>query len=294
MKTKLNFRHFPFAVAFTGLILLSASSFAQQKTEEQASTNKKTFTIHITKEVDGNTVVIDTTVVTDGDFDADAFLEEKGVLDDMPANSKHIEKDVIICHPGGGHEFSRNNSDDNLPDTVFINNDTIIVFSDKFDMSTPPPHPGMSYNYNFGMPADFPLIQGPQIEEMFEGLANSFGLENVMPFGEMKKMVVKKKRNGKKVIITFEERDKETVEQEHGNKKNQEKVIIYKNGGQSSVPQNEERIIIDGQTGEKIIINKKVETNGDEKTITVKADVDKSAPVVKEKKVIIIKEQKTK
>jgi hypothetical protein len=111
-----------------------------------------------------------------------------------------------------------------------------------------------------------------------------------MPFGEMKQMVVKKKRNGKKVIITFEDRD----ETSRRNTKTEEKVIILKNPDQAGVPGNENRIIIKGNPGEKIIINEDIDTETNEKMVTVDVETDNATPVKTEKKVIIIKEEKKK
>ena len=67
MKTRTTFILLSFAA--TGLILFGGNCFAQQKSDDQAKA-KKTYTIHITKEVDGKTIVVDTTVVTNADFDA--------------------------------------------------------------------------------------------------------------------------------------------------------------------------------------------------------------------------------
>lgn len=269
-------------------LLLPFSSYAQQKQEDQAN-DKKTITIHITKEVDGKTVVIDTTVVTDGDFDADAFLEEKGVMNDVPEAGKNIEKHIIIRRPGL-REFSWNNSDDNIPDTIIINDDKSLLFDDKFDRSFPP---DSEMPYDFRMPRGFRHMQGPQFEDILENMARSMGLEDIMPFGEMKQVVVKKKHNGKKVIITFEDREGNKKDGGRGNKKEQ-KVIIYRNDDQGMAPRNEERVIIDGKPGENVVIHRNVKKteNGDQ--VIINAEVDKPVPVKKETRVIIIKEDGTK
>lgn len=291
MKTRISFAILSFALA--GFIIFPLSSFAQQKSEDQAS-GKKTITIHVTKEVDGNTVVIDTTVVTDGDFDADAFLEGKGVISDVPEDGKNVEKHIVIRHPGND-EFGWSDSRSNSPDTIIINGDRVIVFNDKFDMpAPPPPHAGMPFDFNFNMPWEFRHMEGPQFEGMMEGMARSLGLENVMPFGEMKQVVVKKKRNGKKVIITFENRDKEGTEHGQGNKKKEEKVIIYKNDEQGMAPQNEERVIINGEPGENIVIHKSVKKTEKGDQLIINAEVEQPKTVKKEKKVIIITEEGTK
>jgi hypothetical protein len=305
MKTHSTKRSIIAAIILTGFIMISGSSFAQQESDNKPAT-KKTITIHVTKEVNGKTTVIDTTVVTDGDFDADAFLAEKGVMNDASEQGSNKEKKVIICHPGA-KEFSWSDSESSVPDTLYVGNDTIIMLSEESGMPAPPPGksfdynfnmpvpppPGMTYDYDFDMPAEFPHMEGMQFGAMMEELARSLGLENVMPFGEMKEVVVKKKRNGKKVIITFENRDE--MDKEHANvQRKEEKVYIYSNVDRNKAPQNEERIIIEGQPGERIIINKNVDVIGDEKTINVKTEVDKAEPVKVEKKVIIIKEEKSK
>jgi hypothetical protein len=291
MKTRFSF--FLLSCVFAGLILISGNSFAQQKSDDQAK-SKKTITIHVTKEVDGNTVIIDTTVVTDGDFDADAYLEQKGIMNDMPESGKNVDKHIIIRHPGH-EEFSWSDSDREQPDTIFSNNDTIILFSDNIDMSAPRmPHMRMPNDFNFDMPQEFSHFDRPRFEDIMEDMARSFGLENVMPFGEMKQMVVKKKRNGKKVIITFEDRNENNDNHGQGNRKEQKKVIIYNNGEQGMVPQNEERVIIGGDPGENVVIHKSVKKTGNGDEVIINAEVDSPKPVKKQTKVIIIKEDENK
>jgi hypothetical protein len=287
MKTKTTL--LVLASVLFGLIFFTPGSYAQQKSSDQAK-GKKTITIHVTKEVDGNTVVIETTVVTDGDFDADAFLEGKGVISDVPEDGKNVEKHIVIRHPAND-EFGWSDSRSNSPDTIIINDDQVFVFKDNQDMIAPD---AMPFDFNFNMPPDFHQMQGPQFEDMLEGMARSLGLENVMPFGEMKQVVVKKKRNGKKVIITFEDRDNAGTEQGQGHKKKEEKVIIYKNGEQGMAPQNEERVIINGEPAENIVIHKSVKKteNGDQ--VIINAEVEQPKTLKKEKKVIIITEEGTK
>lgn len=283
MKTRSTF--FLLSFAIIGMILVSGRSFAQTNTDDTKS--KKTYTIHVTKEVDGNTVVIDTTVVTDGEFDADAFLIEKGVMDNVPGSEKKVDKHVIIRHPGS-KEITWSESDGKSPDTIIIKDDQVFVFNDNFEMpSQLPPMKGMQFDYDFEMPQDFPHFDGQQFEDMMEGMARSFGLENVMPFGEMKQVVVKKKRNGKKVIITFEDRDEKAP-----SKQKEEKVIIYKNSDQIMAPENEEQIILDSESGERIIIRKEIRKTDNGTEVIVNTTVDKPDPDKKERKVIIIEEEK--
>jgi hypothetical protein len=251
----------------TSFLLIPATVVAQAKAGDQPQ-SKKTITIHVTKEVDGKTMVIDTTVVTDGEFDADAFLAEKGVLENTPGNEQRMERRIEIRHPGE-RDFNWSDSDGTFPDTLKFGDDQEIIFSDKFDR--PFPHfnePGMQRQFHFRMPGDFAPMPGPDFDQMLEGMLRSYGLDDMMPLGEMKQAVVKKKRNGKKVIITFEDRDDKQTGKSNRNKK-EEKVYYYHDGGQGMISPGDERVIIQENTG-------------------------KDQPVKTEKKVIIIKEGKEK
>ncbi|MEI8046723.1 MAG: hypothetical protein WCI92_05040 [Bacteroidota bacterium] len=276
MKTRVSF--FLVSFAITGFILLPGYSFAQQKSDEQAKA-KKTITIHVTKEVDGNTVVIDTTIVTDGDFDTDVFLEGKGITKDMPQEGQNIEKNIIIRHPGEDSSLHRTEH----ADTIMVNDERVIILQndDEFDLpAPPPPHMGMPFDPEFRMHPGFSQKQGPPVEAIIEGMSRSFGLGDVMPFGEMKKVVVKKKRHGKKVIITFEDRDEAACE--HGNK-DEERVMIYKNDDNRSSPHKEVRVIVLDNPDQKTVIDKEVD------------HTDPGKQEVKQpKQVIIIKEEKIK
>jgi hypothetical protein len=290
MKTRATF----FLLSFTtaGFILAAGNSFAQQKSDGQANV-KKTITIHVTKEVDGKTMVADTTIVTDGDFDTDAFLEKKGVGSDMAKKAENVDKRIVIIHPDS-KEFPRSESGKNAPDTLGNTDKQVFIFKDDYDLiDNQEPRGGMPFHYKLQVPDDYMPMPHPPFEDMMQGMLRTFGLENVMPFGEMKQVVVKKKRNGKKVIITFEDRKGESSENGKGNKK-EEKVIIYKNADQGMAPQNTERVFIDGETGEKIIIQKQVRKTGNGTEVIVNTNVDKSAPVKGEKKVIIITEEEKK
>lgn len=287
MKTGTTFSFFMFVFAIAGFTLFAENGFAQQKPAGKEK-EKKTITIHITSETDGKVVKMDTTFVTEGNFDEDTFLKEKGIVTDEKAEGK-VQKNVIIRHPGS-KEITWTESDGDSPDTIVISDGRVIIHIDKnkkFDMPVPPPHPGMHKEFN--MQYGFPHMQGPMFEHMMEGMIRSMGLEDMMPFGELDNIVVKKKHNGKKVIISFEDRDEATTYHKSNDKK-EEKVIIYKNGEQGMAPRNEEHYVIQGENGEKIIINKNMVINGNEKTVVIKADVDNSAPVKQEKKIIIIKE----
>lgn len=287
MKTKISFAILSLAL----IVLYPLRGTAQQKAGDQAK-GKQTITIHVTREVDGNKIVIDTTVVTDGDFDADKFLEEKGVMNDLPMTGKKMEKNIIIRRPG--EEFGWSDSKSNAPETFIFKGDSLIVDNEEFDFPAPPtPHSMMPFDFNFNLPGEFPYSKDRQIEDMLQGMARSLGLENVMPFGDMKQVVVKKKRNGKKVIITFEDREGKPMDESRRHKK-EEKVYFYNNGGEGMAPLNEDKTIINEQTGEKIIIRKNVKKTANGDQVIINAEVENPSPVKKEKKVIIITEEGTK
>lgn len=292
MKNRFTYRYFLLSVALSGLILFSGSSIAQQKPAEPAP-GKKTITIHVTQNSDGKTMVIDTTVVTSGDFDADAFLEEKGVTRTAPSDGKPIEKRIIIQNPGS-KEITWIETDGNSKDTLAFKADRVIVLSDNSDMpAPPPPHRGMHSYMVFNSPEGMPPMQGPQFDNMMAGMARSLGLEDVMPFGEMKQAVVKKKRNGKKVIITFEDRKAESGNSTGANNKEQ-KVIIYHQGDQVMAPGNMEDVKVEGQPGETIIIHRNVTKTENGDKVIINAEVEQAPPVKEGEKVIIIKEEKVK
>jgi len=289
MKTTITNRIIILCFTLAGFVLFSGNSFAQKKTEDLEK-GKKTVTIHVTKEENGNVVVIDTTVVTDGDFDADAFLAEKGISSDITENNKSVEKKIVILNPGK-EEFEWSESNGNGTDTLFIDGDKIIVFNGEAAMEGFPSMPEMPFEFHqFDMPHGFPGMSERQVERMIEGMARSCGLGDVMPFGDMKQMVIKKKRNGKKVIITFEDRDEDDMERKQAN---QERVIIiHDDKGNGS--QVEKHVIIKGNPGEKVTINKENNPETNVVKVTVDVDTDKTEPEKTEKKVIIIKEEKKK
>jgi hypothetical protein len=185
---------------------------------------------------------------------------------DASGKKENIEKQIIIRHPGND-DMEWTESEADSPDTIIIHTDREFAFNDQH----PPLPPDMPYEFYWHeKPQGFPHMNGPQLEDMIEGLARSFGLEDVMPFGDMKQVVVKKKRNGKKVIITFEDRDKTSIE--HSGKK-EEKVIILKDNNTGMAPSHEKKIIVQTDPGEELMH-------------------EKNAPGKKETKVIIIKEEK--
>ena len=287
-------RIFVFSFAVTGFLHLSGNCFAQQKSEDPGK-KQKTITIHVTKEVDGNVIVIDTTIVTNDDFDTDAFLKEKGVMDDMPGQKEQMEKEIIIRHPGAKN-IEWNESDKYTPDTLVVGDKKVRVFVDTDEIESPDfrHQPGMRYHYyqsdrNHGSPH----MQDEEIQRLIEDLTESLGSDNTMSFGDAKQVIIKKKHHGKTIIINFEDNDKDS--HKHKGKKNEEKVMIMRNGEQGSVSSPKQKyIIMEGSPEGKMIINEDVDKATNEKTVTVTVGSDKDAPVKQHKKVIIIKEEKEK
>ena len=269
--------HTLFVVCF---IFFASGTIAQQKPDTQTPA-KKTITIHVTKEVDGNVVVIDTTVVTEGDFDADAYLMEKGVLQYIPETDGNIRRNVIIVKPDEDMEWTESGKQSG--DTIILNDKRVYVYSDNFDIETPE---APCHHYQFEMPGEFSHFNEQVLKGMMDGFAQSYGLDDMMPFGDMKQVVVKKKRNGKKVIITFEDSDKSKT----NHVKKEEKVIILHDSDMGDLQQSDNRVIINGNTGEKIILNESVAPGTNQKHVTVEVETDKKAPEKNQTKVIIIKE----
>lgn len=291
MKTKITGPHLLVSSALAGFMLLAGSSMAQQK-PAAAPDAKKTITIHVVKEVDGKKIVIDTTMVTSSDFDADSFLHEKGITDEVPAAGEKRDEHIIIRQKGDT-DLAWENPEDKMPDTIKFDGDRIIVLRDTKGNKMHDRRHEMPFPDDFNFQHEFPPMHPRQYSAMMDEMLQSFGLEDVAPFGEMKQVVVKKKRNGKKVIITFEDREGRKERKGEGNKK-EERVIIYNNGEQGMIPGNEERVIIEGNPGEKTVITKHVVTDGNQKRIIVKANVDDAAPAGDQKKVIVIEEKEVK
>ncbi len=259
---KRNFRNLILAiVAVLFAVLLPKQSTAQQNNEDPEN-SKKTISIHVTKQVNGETITIDTTVVTDGEFDADAFLREKGVLNDLPSEMNGKEYSENAPH------FEFHNFDGTFPDTMVFNDRQLRIFGDKehFNFQIPefPTMPDMP-NWTEQMPpSNFHFFSNPN---SIDNLLQQHGA----PFGDMKKMVIKKKRNGKKVTITFENKEEKCCKK--GRKSTEDNVYYFNNGNGN--PEQEMRVIIQ---------------NNDDNSKTVTIETDDNTPKAKkiEKKVVII------
>jgi len=261
IRMKRNSRNLILAIAAVLFVVLLPEQSNAQQNNENPENSKKTISIHVTKQVNGETITIDTTVITDGEFDADAFLREKGVLDEMP--NEEMEKNFSMRAP----HFEFHNFDGNFPDTMMFSDKQLKIFGDN-------------ENFNFQIP-EFPTMPGmpewnsPENGRNFNFFGNPNSLDNLLhqyasPFGNIEKVVVKKKRHGKKVIITFDDEDEKCGRK---NKHSDENVYYFNHGG--NAPENEMRVIIQ---------------NNDKNSKTVTVETDENAPKVKkvEKKVIII------
>lgn len=228
-------------------LLLSPTVFGQQEpgSEKPAA---KTITIHVTTDVNGKTTVIDTTVVTEGDFDADTYLREKGVTIEVPAQQEDTESRIIIRRPGQGN-FEFHGFGPEVADSLLDRQDFVWETMPGENMERRiEKHYNIPFNWNdrnFAEPFQSP---GMPFDNFLKNMPGTSGLDEMMPFGNPDKMVVKKKRNGKKVIITFNDDGKG---QKNGHRRHEEeRVIRHSNGhhGEGNL-ENKERIIIKRQPG---------------------------------------------
>jgi len=272
MRTRNHIRTLLFLFLGLGLVSLTVTATAQDKSGNHSKQN--TITIHVIKEVDGKTIVIDTTVVNNENFDADAFLQEKGVTDNLSEDFPQIKKRIIIP--------DRENEDElegETADTMNMEGGKTIIIKKGHRFNMPDmaqmPHPE-SFDLDFEIPEGPAGADEDHFNEMIEGLANVFGPDGAMPCGEMKQIVVTKKHHGKKVVITFKDNDNASCSNHHGKHKHSENVMMYNYSYPDSAHGKKDRIVISGRPKIKIISS---------------YDDDKNTPVHKKKKVIVIKDK---
>jgi len=284
MKTNIFQKALMLSMVLSGYFVSPDTCFAQQQNDGQKKT-KKNITLHITKKVDGKTIELDTTFVTEDEFDSEAFLKKRG-FDFESKNIKDIQKDIVIRHP----EFNSFSwSDTDIPDTLQHDKDRMIVFSDKFDFDMPPMPDYPFRNFHFKGSHRNTNFNERDFEELIEKMARKFDFEEMTPMGEMKNFTIRKHRNGKKVTITFEDRDDDDFDHENRSRNNS-RVIIYNNGDRTVISPDDERMLNrTREPGERIRLEKKIATD-DENRIIIKDDGDKKLPKKTEKRVIIIKE----
>ena len=212
---------FSAALAFCVALLLPGFGLAQE-TENPAPKEKSVITIHISKDVNGETVKYDTTFEAGNDFDVDAFLDKKE-LRDLPHDAGPGEMSGIpdFEWPRFEDHFSF------FPDSVEF--DTLVQrlhrsYGDI--MKKFPAQPGSRWNYDFEYPGD---------EQEGSPTPGNHGNKNIAPqccpYGNLRlpdimpqpfpgqelapyignsrpdKVIIHKKRHGKKVVIKFEDDD---------------------------------------------------------------------------------------
>jgi hypothetical protein len=292
MKASLQLR-FLFLAALTAAFIVPLGSRAQQNQGGQGAV--KTVTIHVTTEENGNTTVIDTTVITSGDFDEDAFLRKK--LADT--SQRVIVKTITMKQPGCKESFMEGRE---KGDTLMVEGDTVIIIhvDNEFDRPASPPGDGeMAPGFCFNAPRYFPDMHCPKYEHHMERMMRSYGFNDLRQFGDIKEIVVKKKRHGKKVIITFEDRDEEKGQERReghgrgneGHRGHDEGSFRHPEGGTCPGAM--------GCCGENCPMKKAGEGNviirqdtNTERNVIIRKEIKEGEPVNEEKKVIIIKEVK--
>jgi len=283
MKTYIFQKVLMLSMVLAGYFVSPDTCFAQQQNDGQKK-SKKNITLHITKEVEGKTIELDTTFVTEDEFDSEAFLKKRGFDFDFK-NLKDIQKDIVIRHPEF-NSFSWSGTE--IPDTLRHEKDRMIAFSDKFDFEMPPLPDYPFKNFHFKAPQRNNNFNKRDFEELIEKMARKFDFEEMTPIGEMKNFTIRKHRHGKKVTITFEDRDDDF---DHSSRtRNNKRVIIYNNGDRTVISPDEERMLNrTREPGERIRLEKRIATD-DENRIIIKGEEDKKLPKKTEKRVIIIKE----
>lgn len=221
MKTNLlrfKTRRMPFLLIIV-LLLLSVSLNAQNKVSKEKS-GKQKYSIHILKDVNGEKTIIDTTFESSDDFDVNAWVDKHDAEMEMDKKLQNMEKEINVTIPNFSDMDMKS-----IPDTIIVNGDTIIVNTQLKKIFENNPDLGKMGMENFfnqnieapespkhGMPQCCPLSGMHGMDRMmpFNGM-NFPGLEKMLPFGNLERIVIKKKRHGKKIIINFEDNDDDIV-----------------------------------------------------------------------------------
>ncbi len=202
-------------------ILLPGLGVAQENTDP-APKEKSVITIHISKDVNGETVKYDTTFEAGNDFDVDAFIDKKELRDLPPdAGPGKIPGNPDLEWPRFEEDFSF------FPDSVEF--DSLVqrlqrTYGDI--MKKFPAQPGFRWNYDFEYPGDEPKVSPAPDNDGNKNAApgccpyGNLRLPDMMPqqfpgqelapfIGNSRpdKVIIHKKRHGKKVVIKFEDND---------------------------------------------------------------------------------------
>ena len=245
MKRPINFKGILIPFIFLLSLLFSGLSVMAQEKEKAATGDKSLITIHINKEVNGETIQYDTTFEAYSDFDVDAFLEQKDLQHSPPRHwDNRMPGNLNFEWPGFNEHFSF------FPDSIEF--DTLVrrlqrTYGDIQKKLSE--HQDFNWNYQFGNPDDqqFELqLKHPGNKcrpgccpfgsRKLPGLFyEQFPGSDIEPFignSRPEKVIIHKKRNGKKVIITYEDEDE--------NLKNEE-IIIYRDRAGEPRPQQRHR-----------------------------------------------------
>lgn len=235
-------------IALVLFVMLSGAKFTlAQENKSPASGEKSMITIHISKEVNGETVKYDTTFEAGSDFNIDEFLEQKnlGVMPFPENKSDRKFHDFRFDWP----EFDENFSF--FPDSAEF--DTLVrrlhnTYGDI--MKRLPARPDFRWNYRFEDPGDEPEetprpdLRGNDNDRpkripfndnrIPDLMPNRFPGPEIAPFignSRPEKVIIHKKRHGKKVIITYKDDDMAMLPDDD--------IIFYRN--ETRLPQRETR-----------------------------------------------------
>lgn len=198
---------FVFCVA----LLLPGFGLAQEK-ENPAPKEKSVITIHISKDVNGETVKYDTTFEAGNDFDVEAFLDKKELRD--------LPHDAGTGEMPGIPDFEWPRFEDHFsffPDSIEFDSLAQRLQRTYGDiMKKFPVQPGFRWNYDFEYPGDEPE-ESPAPGccpyhnfHLPELIPQQFPGQELAPFignSRPEKVIIHKKRHGKKVVIKFDDDD---------------------------------------------------------------------------------------
>ncbi|NVO19813.1 MAG: hypothetical protein HXX13_08935 [Bacteroidetes bacterium] len=208
------------------MLFFTGFSYAQNKGKKEDTPTQK-YSIHIVKEVNGVKTTIDTTFESPDNFDVDAWVERQNNNQDLESEKKDMdhkmkdfEKQITVTIPN----FSGDEKN-GIPDTIYINNDTVVINAQLQEMLENHPewkdfgnsgffdkHNEMPSPKHSEKPSCCPMPGCPGMNGMnpFEGFGIQ-GLEKLLPLGNLEQIVIKKKRHGKKIIINFEDNDDDII-----------------------------------------------------------------------------------
>jgi len=232
------------------LLLWAFAAHAQKNTDQP---EKRKFTIHITKEVDGKTMQIDTSFESRDNFDVDAWVSKHDVEPGAEGQMKKSEKEINIRIPEMQMEDMPN-----LPDTMFVNGDTVIVNFQKNKKIFRDMEPGDEEGeFHLDMPAEpssrpgccspdrrnterFSDNEEGQSPELPFGAFGIPGMENLIQFGNLENLVIKTTRHGKKVTMTFRDDDRRWKSGHHSKRGK----YSYNSDGEQAPVAHHKRVII--------------------------------------------------